>query len=789
MHRPVEASRSRDEKPPPDPSSSSSSSSSLAAAAENAGLGAREPTRREAPLPGGSCRVCREPGMVDPVADPGENRCADPGTATGGETPPEAAAGAGAGAGGAAAAAVPAAAAASPSPEQPLQPTVATSQVAEAPATQPPARSPAPVAPAPAASVVDAERPREESPLLHLDLYNFDRAEAEGSRYVLTSPRSLEACARCAVKPVELLPRSLGELLKEAPGRSMRVAAGLYEAYELERQRKLQQCREERERIIREEKRRLFSPLAVGNPPFSPASRIIPFKSTPASAPPLWSMGAAAPRGSPFGGPGQAPPSAPPPPPPPAGARRAKKSHSLDSLPKRRQAFSAKTSSDSGASSSSYSGDSLRDQWPTKEVPRTKTVATMTSLVGRSFSLGDLSHSPQTAKKVERIVREVKKKKGLKEVPERDRKIAALMIAKHQEESLLKEQRYCAHLQWDVQRRQEERQRAQEEKAKQKALLQGHRLWESSREKRRAKLSREQEEAALLKYKQSLMEEEKWREHLEKQERARRERLEKAALEDKKKKHHQEHNLKAREESKKEALAQEVQLLEEKLSLAAQRRLRKEQLLQREKKLLSQAEKRKHEALLKELAKQEAEEKAVLRASLEGSLNKAQENYQQLVERRSQELRERAKREERQLQRAKRLAEKKAMEQKEHLKALAEASERKIQHAAQVAEEVVQQKARKVVQSRLEKEKVQKVNKRKVEQCEDVRRREILLSIEKKLERSEQICREKKSVLENARLVARASFHVRDKVREEINMRTFDKMAFEADLQASLVKK
>uniref|UniRef100_A0ABM5FA30 Coiled-coil domain-containing protein 177 n=1 Tax=Pogona vitticeps TaxID=103695 RepID=A0ABM5FA30_9SAUR len=726
--------------------------------------------------------------MVDPVADPGEDRCADPGTATGGETPPEAAAGAGGGAAAAAAetaAAAPVSAATPPSPEQPLQPTAPTSPAADAATTQAPALPPAAMAGAAgaaAAPVGAADKLREESPMLHLDLYNFDCPEAEGSRYVLTSPRSLEACARCAVKPVELLARSLSELVKEAPGRSMRVAAGLYEVYELDRQRKLQQCREERERIIREEKRRLFAPLGIGNPPFSPASRIA-FKSNPAaasSAPVV--NGGGSPARQPRAGPGAGPPSAAP----PATGTRAKKSHSLDSLQKRREGLSTKTSSDSGASSS-YSGDSFRDKWP-KELPRTKTVATMTSLVGRSFSLGDLSHSPQTTKKVERIVREMKKK-GLKEVPERDRKIAALMIAKQQEESILKEQRYSAHLQWDLQRRQVERKREQEEREKQRALVQCHRLWESKLEKRRTKLSREQEEAALLKYKQSLMEEEKWREHLEKQERMRRERLEKAALEDKKKKCHQVHNLKAREESKKEAIEQEIQLLEEKLSLAAQKRLKKEQQLQREKKLLNQAEKRKHAAILKELAKQEAEEKAVLRASLEGNLNKAQENYEQLIEKRNQELRERAKREERQLQRAKLVAEKRAMEQKEHLKALAEASERKLQHAAQVVEEGVQQKARKVVQSRLEKEKLQKVNKRKVEQCEDTRRREILLSIEKKLERSEQICKEKKTVLENARSVARASFHVREKVREEMNMRTFDKMAFDAELQASLVKK
>ncbi|KAM6463480.1 coiled-coil domain-containing protein 177 isoform 1-T2 [Liasis olivaceus] len=671
--------------------------------------------------------------MVDPAADPGRGTCPDPEGAAGEE---EAAA-------------------------------AATSATTEA-AVQPPAPPPAAAPPPP---VGDPEKAREQSPMLHLDLYNFDCPEAEGSRYVLTSPRSLEACARCAVKPVELLPRPLSELVKEAPGRSMRVAAGLYEAYETDRQRKLQQCREEREWIIREEKRRLFAPVATGSLPSSPCSRTA-FRSTLAN-------GSCPPAGKPR--------AAGPSPPPPLSGPKTKKSHSLDSLQKRREGFSTKTSSDSGASSS-YSGDSARDKWP-QGLPRTKTVATMTSLVGRSFSLSDLSHSPQTTKKVERIVKEVKQKKGFKEVSERDRKIAALMIAKHQEDSLWKEQRYSAHLQWDVQRRLAEQRREQEEREKQRALLQGHRMWESRLEKRRGRLTHTREEAVQMRQRQSLMEDEKWREHVEKQEQMKRERLEKAALEDKKRKRHQEHNLKAQEEGKKEAREREVQLLQEKLTLAAQKKLMKEQLLQREKKLLNQAEKQKHEAILKGLARQEAAGKAVLRASMEGNLSKAQENYQQVIEKRNQELRERAKREDMQIQRAKLAAERKEREQKEHLRALAQASERKLQHAAQVAEEVVQQKARKVVQSRLEKEKVQKVNKRKVEECEDIRRREILLSIEKKLERSEQICKEKKSVLENARSVARASFHVRERVREEMNMRTFDKMALEAELQASLAKK
>lgn len=38
-----------------------------------------------------------------------------------------------------------------------------------------------------------------------LDLLNFESDIAEGCEYVLTSPRSLQACAQLNIKPVELL--------------------------------------------------------------------------------------------------------------------------------------------------------------------------------------------------------------------------------------------------------------------------------------------------------------------------------------------------------------------------------------------------------------------------------------------------------------------------------------------------------------------------------------------------------------------------------------------------------
>ncbi len=45
-----------------------------------------------------------------------------------------------------------------------------------------------------------------------IDLYNFDHIDFANSKYVLTSPRSLEACARLSIKPAELLPKKLADI-------------------------------------------------------------------------------------------------------------------------------------------------------------------------------------------------------------------------------------------------------------------------------------------------------------------------------------------------------------------------------------------------------------------------------------------------------------------------------------------------------------------------------------------------------------------------------------------------
>ncbi|XP_066531161.1 coiled-coil domain-containing protein 177 [Hoplias malabaricus] len=767
--------------------------------------------------------------------------------------------------------------------------------------------------------ISQSESSEPEHPKLHLDLFNFDSPAAEGSRYVLTSPRSLEACARCGVKPVELLPRPLSDFAREAPGRSMRVATGMFEVYERDRHAKLRQCREERERIVQEEKRRILQAalnngsrsLASENPqdtsnaglsqPRSngcvnsdPASKMslassgptktsasrstskstaqsseqlskmptpcsssspkssqvqlikaspvvsgkgtsaektqgsIPAKPVPSTRAPVSKKTSSAPTKSANTFPRSTPkPSSFPRTPaslapvvskstaqsPANGiaspfaqhnghlmsrSKVRERSHSLESLQRRRETVSSSTTSttttatttcaSSESASSSYSWDGTRDYWGKTSSPRARTLATFNSLMGRSLSLGDLSHSPQTTQKVERIVKEVKRR-GLKAVPERDRKIAALMLARYQEEDIMSQTRYVAHLQWDSERRLEELRREREEREKQRVMMHCQRAWQSQVSTRQRRLSQQEREAAAAKLRQVAENEERWKELAEQQERNRLQKLQQTAREEKQKKAMQEQNLKALEEERAAMIEQEKLLLKEKLTIAELKRQEREHQVQEERRGLNRAEKRHHIALIQEIARRETDEREEVRRSAQEKLSRSLGNYEQIQEKRGQELREKAKREEQQIQKARKAAEKRERQQKEQMEARVREAEKRAQQAALMAEEKAREKAQRAIQSRTEKERLQRLNRQKVEEEEQQRRLELLQSIERKLEKSEQIFREKRLVLESARSVARASFHVRDRVREETNMRTFDKMVLEAQLKASLDEK
>ncbi|XP_014280305.1 DNA ligase 1 [Halyomorpha halys] len=74
-----------------------------------------------------------------------------------------------------------------------------------------------------------------------LNLLNFEIPSANKCKYVLTSPRSLKACRKAGIKPVELLYKSASEFERKSGKKE--DAQILFQAYEKERQRKLALCR------------------------------------------------------------------------------------------------------------------------------------------------------------------------------------------------------------------------------------------------------------------------------------------------------------------------------------------------------------------------------------------------------------------------------------------------------------------------------------------------------------------------------------------------------------------
>uniref|UniRef100_A0A224XBB2 Putative myosin-3 n=1 Tax=Panstrongylus lignarius TaxID=156445 RepID=A0A224XBB2_9HEMI len=82
----------------------------------------------------------------------------------------------------------------------------------------------------------------------NLNLLNFELPQPLNCKYILTSPRSLKACRKAGVKPIELLYKSLSETERELGKKE--GAKENYQEYEKERQRKLSICRKLRNDFI-----------------------------------------------------------------------------------------------------------------------------------------------------------------------------------------------------------------------------------------------------------------------------------------------------------------------------------------------------------------------------------------------------------------------------------------------------------------------------------------------------------------------------------------------------------
>ncbi|XP_067091976.1 coiled-coil domain-containing protein 177 [Osmerus mordax] len=572
-------------------------------------------------------------------------------------------------------------------------------------------------------------------PMLILDLNNFDKTEADGSRYVLTSPRSLESCARVGVKPVELLIQSLNEFIEEHQDIPFETVSILYEAYEKKHRKLLRLCREDRERMIKLAEDRSGKKLSALQTVLELDSESSDAKSR-----------------KDCGGEDDMKPGADP---------------CVD------EGFRKKSVS----RCRSFITTDTRQPIRLRTDDHNNTVSIM--------SLGDLRHSPATERQLERLTQYIKKEMHVT-VPEKDRKIAALMLVKHQDEQARRKLSHQEEREREEARRQEELHRARVERRRRKELERSTQRWRDEQEARRRLRERRVEELSSQREQEVLLQEDRWRRLTEEQEAQQRERTEAARTRAAGRKRYQEHLLQGKEREEQLLREGEWRLAREKEQRATRNKLCRETgertKLQRENRSSLS-----HHLLLKKKAEEDAEaEGARARSALEQKLRRSGEKHSRVTEARLQELRERATREEQQAQRSQRRAQQQSQQQLTHKQVLARLSQQRMEQATQ---HVHAQRCRRAQQAGQDNRERQRSHRRlrdgvrREEEAEMARRQ---AHVAMKEHRREQLQERRERRQEEARKVVQASFHMRERVREQTHRRTFDQMALQAQLTASL---
>ncbi|XP_061766518.1 coiled-coil domain-containing protein 177 [Nerophis ophidion] len=549
---------------------------------------------------------------------------------------------------------------------------------------------------------------RSSSPAPHLDLNNFDSAAADKSRYVLTSPRSLESCARLGIKPVDLLLKSLNNLLSEQRGMPLEAVKVMHESYENERSKLLQMCRDERERIIQQAAR--------------------------------WPSAKKVPR------PGK------------RHDTKLKQEPAVDDIP--------------------YADLCLKE----KRVSKTSCSAAERSTV---CSLGDLKPSPAIDVKLRKLTEEIKREMCVP-ISQTDRKIAALMLLRHQLEEDRLSNMQQEEEERDEARSQEEAQRVQAEKRRRKKLMQSMQRWHEELEaRRRQRLHREEERAGQLKQ-EVMLQEERWRRLKEQVEAQRRGKTAAAQREAEGRRCYQERllrNIKEVENRQRER--------EEQVEMEREQKARRSKLLleRKEKKRLQEKNSREllHHLLLKQQVAHRVEEgKSRLKDALERKMQRSCEKYGRHLEARLKELRERAAQEEKRLQRARLRAKLQSIQQLTHKHLLFKLSQQRTLRATEHASGQHRRRAQQTHQHNTDRQLRHQRLRENVQREEEVVRRVREGSIAVKEWRRERLREEREHIQQEAQKLALASFNLRERVRQQTQSRSFAHMAQEALLAASI---
>ncbi|TNM99863.1 hypothetical protein fugu_012896 [Takifugu bimaculatus] len=404
---------------------------------------------------------------------------------------------------------------------------------------------------------------------------------------------------------------------------------------------------------------------------------------------------------------------------------------------------------------------------------------------GCSFGLGDLKYPKAIEMKVERLTKDINEEMCVS-LSERDRKIAALMLLKHQEE-----QDSLTHSQKQEQERQEahrkeEAQRVEEDKERLKKLKKNMQRWQEELEARRRTRQQWEAETVGQREKEVQLQQDKWRRVKEEVEARRKENMNAAQKEACIRKHCQEEHLREKEEVEKRR-----QDRERRAAVEREQKAWRSKRAQVEKKR-RQLEERNHQeilrhVLLREQAERRAEEEAAhRRRELERKLRRSCEKHAEATEERHKEAQQRAVQEEHNIERARERAEARRVGRLTYKQTLVRLSQQRTERAALLtfartrdrAEQAKERNRRRQLCHGMLRERIR----REEEEARQVRER----CIRAKEWRRERLRRQREQLQEEARRLARASFHMRERVRQQTGRRSFHRMALEAQLSASL---
>ncbi|XP_063146896.1 coiled-coil domain-containing protein 185 [Candoia aspera] len=373
-------------------------------------------------------------------------------------------------------------------------------------------------------------------------------------------------------------------------------------------------------------------------------------------------------------------------------------------------------------------------------------------------------------------------------IPERDKKMAALMLARHQEEEEMKDRQLQISEAWEKMRRKEKKHKAKLEKERQYQLADSMDQWQRDRDQRKAKVKLEEEQLLASRERDLMLRDKKWKKLAKEQECKRKEKFENARLQAEYRKRCQEKQLLDKRLMDRGSKDQNSHAYKEKMLQALEKRLIKEMERKKRKVELNDYKKLKHMQMKDPAEDRLKADELYKRLCIEQKLQRSQEILEQLLEERNRELKEKSFKEEEQGIVAKVRAKETEEEKRRRKEMLLQIAEMKIQQAREIMSKNTQERAQHMKEINGAKERNHHCRKQKLDYDEKCHLQEMQEALRRKDQKNNQILRYKDAAIEDARRIARASYGLRDKMKDLISHNSFDQMALDAHRNANCAR-